>query len=184
MCFKDVKYLFTFVIMSLNERITEIINYSELTSSEFADEIEVQRSNISHISSGRNKPSLDFLIKIKERFPEIQWDWLIYGTGEMTKSDAKEIVETKLKATSLPDLFSLIDDQNFGITESEDQILKENISESNILNQSIPTEKISNSQPLEQNISEKIAQPSANQTNKVKRIVLFYEDGKFESFEQ
>ena len=50
--------------MNLNERISEIINYSQLSASEFADEIEVQRSNISHITSGRNKPSLDFLMKI------------------------------------------------------------------------------------------------------------------------
>ena len=67
--------------MNLNERISKVISYSELSSSEFADEIDVQRSNISHITSGRNKPSLDFLIKIKERFPELQWDWLITGQG-------------------------------------------------------------------------------------------------------
>ena len=87
MYFINVNYLFTFLIKNLNDRITKIIDYSNLTSSEFADMIEVQRSNISHISSGRNKPSLDFLIKIKDRFPEIQWDWLIYGNGEMTKTE-------------------------------------------------------------------------------------------------
>lgn len=169
--------------MNLNDRITKIIEYSTLTSSEFADEIEVQRSNISHISSGRNKPSLDFLIKIKDRFPEIQWDWLIYGTGEMTKAEEKEPIEEKPKSTSLPDLFSLIDDENFGITESEDQVMKENAPESKIPHQSVSSEKISDSQPLEKKISDINTQCIVNQTNKVKRIVLFYDDGKFESFE-
>jgi DNA-binding XRE family transcriptional regulator len=76
--------------MSLNERISKVIEYSNLTSSEFADEIDVQRSSISHITSGRNKPSLEFIIKIKSRFPEILWDWLITGEGEMLKSELPE----------------------------------------------------------------------------------------------
>lgn len=111
--------------MNLNERISKIIKYSELSLSEFADKIEVQRSNISHITSGRNKPSLDFLIKIKDRFPELQWDWLINGDGEMLKKIEPEIIQEKPKPTSLPDLFSLIDDDNFGMTESEDRVSKE-----------------------------------------------------------
>ena len=73
--------------MDLNSRVQKIINYSELSSSEFADEIGVQRSNISHVLSGRNKPSLDFLMKIKDRFPEIQWEWLIEGKGAMVYSE-------------------------------------------------------------------------------------------------
>ena len=73
--------------MDLNSRVQKIINYSELSSSEFADEIGVQRSNISHVLSGRNKPSLDFLMKIKDRFPEIQWEWLIEGKGPMIFSE-------------------------------------------------------------------------------------------------
>ena len=63
--------------MNLNERIAKILEYSGYSASEFADAIEVQRSSVSHITSGRNKPSLDFLIKVKNRFPELQWDWLI-----------------------------------------------------------------------------------------------------------
>ena len=81
--------------MNLNERFSKIIKYSELSLSEFADKIEVQRSNISHITSGRNKPSLDFLIKIKDSFPELQWDWLINGDGEMLKKIEPEIIQEK-----------------------------------------------------------------------------------------
>ena len=56
--------------MDLNSRVQKIINYSELSLSEFADELGVQRSNISHVLSGRNKPSLVFLMTVKDRFPE------------------------------------------------------------------------------------------------------------------
>lgn len=167
--------------MNLNERISKIITYSELTPSEFADEIEVQRSNISHIASGRNKPSLDFLVKIKNRFPELQWDWIIAGEGEMVKQ--KEEIEEKPKPTPVPDLFSIIADENFGVTESEDRVLKENPRESEIPVQESIQQKISDSQRLV--TQEIIASPQSSeiQQNKIKRIVWFYENGKFESFE-
>ena len=50
--------------MSISERIKKIIKDNELNSSSFATKIGVQRSSISHIISGRNKPSLDLVIKI------------------------------------------------------------------------------------------------------------------------
>lgn len=169
--------------MNLNERISEIINYSKLSASEFADEIEVQRSNISHITSGRNKPSLDFLVKIKERFPELQWDWLIFGQGEMIKKLEQEVVIEKPKTPTLPDLFSLINDENFGITESEDKVSNNISRESEIPVQNPIQEKISDSQRLESEKEASQQQVIENEANKIKRIVFFYENGKFETFE-
>ncbi|WP_297984778.1 helix-turn-helix transcriptional regulator [uncultured Chryseobacterium sp.] len=173
--------------MNLNERITKVIEYSEFTSSEFADEIDVQRSNISHITSGRNKPSLDFLIKIKDRFPELEWDWLIKGEGEMLqKADEKAALAStneESNSTSLPDLFSLIDDDNFGITESEDRVSKPIQRESEIPGQSLNTFKTGDSQRLEVQENQNIVQHIENQENKIKRVVIFFENGKFESFE-
>ncbi len=180
--------------MSLNERISKVIEYSRLTPSEFADEIDVQRSSISHITSGRNKPSLEFIIKIKSRFPEILWDWLVTGEGKMLKSDlpeAKEVVEEKIEAeeeiakpTSLPDLFTMMkDDEDFGTEEPEIITPKQSSGESFIPHQSTAQEKIFDSQRLENSHQQIINQSSVNQQSKIKRIVLFYENGKFESFE-
>lgn len=180
--------------MGLNERITKVIEYSRLTPSEFADEIDVQRSSISHITSGRNKPSLEFIIKIKSRFPEILWDWLVTGEGEMLKSDLQEIIkpssepiestEEKPKPTSLPDLFTMINkDADFGAEEDEIQPSKINLRESPE-DEVIPIKKkITDSQRLEENIEKNPTQFTGNQNSKVKRIVIFYENGKFESFE-
>jgi DNA-binding XRE family transcriptional regulator len=176
--------------MSLNERISKVIEYSNLTSSEFADEIDVQRSSISHITSGRNKPSLEFIIKIKSRFPEILWDWLITGEGEMLKSEfpetkiAEKESEEKSKTTSLPDLFTMINnDEDFGAEEIEIDPPKMTSSESFISNQSIAQPKISDSQRLENQSDQILNQAIGNQQSKIKRIVIFYENGKFESFE-
>ena len=61
------------------DRIELIRKTNELTASSFATKIGVQRSSISHILSGRNRPSLDFLIKIFTAFDDISLDWLILG---------------------------------------------------------------------------------------------------------
>jgi transcriptional regulator with XRE-family HTH domain len=65
------------------KRIKSLISVKNLSSSQFADLLGVQRSNISHILSGRNKPSLDFILKITEHFPTVSIEWLLKGEGEM-----------------------------------------------------------------------------------------------------
>ncbi|MDA9585042.1 helix-turn-helix transcriptional regulator, partial [Flavobacteriaceae bacterium] len=54
----------------------------QLTASLFADKIGVQRSSISHILSGRNKPSLDFILKVTNTFTDVDIYWLLNGKGE------------------------------------------------------------------------------------------------------
>lgn len=177
--------------MSLNERISKVIEYSNLSPSEFADEIDVQRSSISHITSGRNKPSLEFVIKIKSSFPEILWDWLITGEGEMLKSELPETessneeqpIDERVRPTPLPDLFTMMkDDDDFG-TEDVSESVKESPRESFIPPPYKTQENITDSQRLENSKDHIISQAIGNQENKIKRIVLFYENGKFESFE-
>lgn len=67
----------------MNERIQLILKTKNISASKFADEIGVQRSSISHILSGRNNPSLDFIQKILKRFPDISPDWILTGKGSM-----------------------------------------------------------------------------------------------------
>ena len=57
------------------------MEYYGETASSFADKIGVQRSSISHILSGRNKPSLDFVLKVLAQFPEVELYWLLNGKG-------------------------------------------------------------------------------------------------------
>jgi transcriptional regulator with XRE-family HTH domain len=87
----------------MKERIAHILEMKNLTATKFADELDVQRSGISHILSGRNNPSLDFVIKIKETYPEFSLDWLLLGKGPVTISPSNE---RKVAKTSLS-LFDL-----------------------------------------------------------------------------
>ncbi|MCU4173481.1 helix-turn-helix domain-containing protein [Carboxylicivirga sp. N1Y90] len=88
----------------MKERLEAIIKHEKITPSRLADLIGVQRSGVSHIMSGRNKPGLDFLNKLLNQFPHISGDWLITGQGEMLKNKAtKPVVEQlSIESPSLP----------------------------------------------------------------------------------
>lgn len=84
------------------------MSLKNLTPAQFANSIGVQRSGISHIVSGRNKPSLDFVLKILETYTDISESWLLMGKGEMLKSppepNAVHTSETMLSVQSLDSL--------------------------------------------------------------------------------
>jgi transcriptional regulator with XRE-family HTH domain len=82
----------------MKDRLLKIIKQNNLTSSRFADELGVERSGISHILSGRNQPSYDFLVKLMKLYPEINPDWLILGNGTMFRTPVteKESIEPEL----------------------------------------------------------------------------------------
>lgn len=63
--------------MNINDKIKQILIEKNLSPSHFADEIGVQRSSISHILSGRNRPSFDIIQKIIRRFPDLGFDWIL-----------------------------------------------------------------------------------------------------------
>ncbi|HEY4650185.1 MAG TPA: helix-turn-helix transcriptional regulator, partial [Pontibacter sp.] len=69
-------------------RIKELIESEGLSSSQFADAIEVPRAVLSHVLSGRNKPSLDVMLKVLARYKKISPEWLLLGEGEMLKTIA------------------------------------------------------------------------------------------------
>ncbi|MFX0557079.1 helix-turn-helix transcriptional regulator [Maribacter sp. CXY002] len=66
---------------SVIKRIEEIMNFYQVTAAAFADTIGVQRSSISHLLTGRNKPSLEFVTKVIDVYKEVDLYWLLYGKG-------------------------------------------------------------------------------------------------------
>lgn len=74
------------------KRLQKVIDFYGESASSFAEKIGVQRSSISHILSGRNKPSLDFVLKVLSSFPEVELYWLMNGKGAFpaeTKTEKK-----------------------------------------------------------------------------------------------
>ena len=75
------------------KRITQILEEQQLSSSAFADTIGVQRSSISHVLSGRNKPSLEFILKTVRAFPTYSTDWLLFGRSPESPVNYPEPIE-------------------------------------------------------------------------------------------
>lgn len=69
--------------MSFSKRLENFLNLHELSASTLAEKIDINRSTISHLLSGRNKPSLDLIMKLHEHFPNIDLEWWIYGQGNL-----------------------------------------------------------------------------------------------------
>jgi transcriptional regulator with XRE-family HTH domain len=73
------------------ERLKKVMDYYQLSAATFADRIGVQRSSISHLLSGRNRPSLDFVLKVLDEFPSIELYWLLNGKGTFPKSESSSL---------------------------------------------------------------------------------------------
>ncbi len=77
-------------------RLEKVIRFYGLSASSFAEKIGVQRSSISHILSARNKPSLEFIMKVLSSFPEVDLYWLLNGKGSFPKLEEKFEKLTKI----------------------------------------------------------------------------------------
>jgi transcriptional regulator with XRE-family HTH domain len=96
---KKLIVILGFTIVNFKFMYQRLKNWMEsegLKSSSLADTIGVNRATISHILSGRNKPSIDFLEKLLSAYPNINANWLISGIGYMqNKLEQKEVLVSK-----------------------------------------------------------------------------------------
>ncbi len=128
------------------KRLEKILEYYSLTATAFAEEIDFNRSTISHLLSGRNKPSLEFIMKVLQKFPEVEMNWLSFGKG--TFPSISENVAPIHKIKSQPKVEKTLD----------------LFSEQN-------------------NSTEKKVLHKTNSEKSIARIVVFYTDGTFNSYQ-
>ena len=139
----------------MKERLIEFLKAENKSSAQFAEEIGVQPSGISHILSGRNNPSLDFVIKMLEKYKFISTDWLLFGKGTMYKEN------------SVLTLFDNID------PIGENRNLR---SEEKAVNQGSESE---NEKKETKNV---IQSSKTGRVSSVKSIIWFYDNNDFEEF--
>ncbi len=151
------------------DRIKKLMEKKGLSPAQFADEIGLKRSSLSHILSGRNNPSLDVIMKIKSRYDEVNTDWLLFGAGQPVgkedktrKSEKDEIKESVLQETK---------------KAGGQQLLSFETDDSKVtLKQAVPTLQ-------DKPISTPTVSRENDKTAKAVRMVVFYSDQTFESFE-
>ena len=105
---------------SINDRIQKLLIEKQISASEFSKKINVQRSSISHIINGRNKPSLEIVTKICKVYPDVKLDWLIFGenyeSNSPTSTNSKNI--QKDYSTDVEKIILLLKDGTFKAFEN------------------------------------------------------------------
>ena len=70
----------------MKDRIRIIMQASGMNASQFADAVGIRRATVTHITTGRNEPSLNVIYKILTKFTDVSPDWLLFGYGEMYRN--------------------------------------------------------------------------------------------------
>ena len=143
----------------MKEKLEILCSKYDLTASSLAKALGVEASAISHIRSGRNKPSYDFVVKILRAFPDVNPDWLLLDGEEFSRGGSNSTTPT----TPLFSNFDVVSD----VTTSEQKKNIE-ISPSFADNKNVVADKISR-------VSNEAKQP--------KRVIVLYTDGSFESYD-
>lgn len=144
----------------MKDRILAFLQNENKSYAQFAEEIGVQPSGISHILSGRNNPSLDFVIKMLHKYPSLSADWLLFGRGPMHRY------------LSQPTLFDM--EALSGSTEADfdDRPPEVNSEASN-------ASEGPESPSVEEIIS---SEKSLNHQRKISRVLFFYSDKTFTEY--
>jgi DNA-binding XRE family transcriptional regulator len=168
----------------MNKRIEILLKEVNMSSSQFADAIGAQRATISHIITGRNNPSLDFVQKVLIRFPQLNPEWILNGKGDIWKPVVRESDEpsparpgnaSETKQSLLFDEFNEkteTDKNTFKSPDNSDLMEKQTLEKHHAIKEvkEIPNKTVS---------TEK-----APHTRKIIKVITLYNDGTFEAFDQ
>ena len=145
------------------KRLEILLDYYSLNASAFADKISVQRSSLSHLLSGRNKPSLDFILKILEVFPDVDLYWILNGKGNFPKNSDENrtgIIAEKTISAPTPIPQNQIAENLFSPTEIP--VVKNIVENTNSI--------------VKENIT------ISTSSNEIDKIVIFYKNGTFKDY--
>ena len=144
----------------MREKLLNLMKSEQLTASKLAELLDIQPSGISHILSGRNKPSFDLVQKILRRFPRVNPDWLLLDKDEMYRT-----IDIEPKPAAL---------QSISTDELDDTMQQSTVS--GMITPA--TNSTSASTPAQQ-----IAAAYAPKSGNVKRVIVLFDDHTFESYE-
>ena len=140
--------------VEFSKRLQKILEFYGLSATAFSEKIAFNRSTISHLLSGRNKPSLEFVMKVLEEFPEVELYWLLNGKGNFPSTPDVSVSKSETPASE--NLFTA----------------KEPESEKSDLEVKTPPSIISESEK----------QQIAKKSSEIDQIVIFYKDGSFKAY--
>lgn len=151
----------------MNTRLLQFLAAENISQAQLADTINVARASISHILSGRNKPSFDFIQSMGQSYPDLNLEWLITGKGKMYKSSFQV---PQSPAVTIPS----------DSKEVENTLFSDEFSSPDNSNEKTQTPII---EPIKQRKKENtLPQPPVTGTRKITKIVVFFDDNTFQEF--
>lgn len=142
----------------MNRRLQQFLELEQMKAAQFADIMGIQRSSVSHILSGRNKPGFDFIQKFLTKFPSVNPDWLILGKGKPFRE--MNVQAQAQQDSASPSLFSMsVDNRDNGWDTEENPGVEDDSAD-------LFTD-------------DRDTRPAAPD---VRRVTLFYSDGTFQEF--
>ncbi|MFA5329078.1 MAG: helix-turn-helix transcriptional regulator [Prolixibacteraceae bacterium] len=153
----------------MEERIRKFMEYKGITSSELADSIGVQRSNVTHVLKARNKPSFQFIEKILQVYPELNAKWLLLGTGNMVESLSKNRT-----------LFDHLPEPMKTPAEKEEKVVEKEPESTQIPFQ--PKEVYTRSNVENRKAEDSIPEQLWGSEKPIERLIVFYKDQTFKVY--
>lgn len=169
--------LLTFVKLkftAMKDRLQRFLELEQLTPSRLADILGIQRSGLSHILSGRNKPGFDFIQKLIIKFPTLNSEWLLTGKGKVYKES------TPAPFNSSHSTFTPAENNLFA---SDNKIQKRetiNYSDEEIINE--PVKLSAELSELPENSINEQNKPVTSEKKNLKKIIMIYSDGTFAEY--
>jgi transcriptional regulator with XRE-family HTH domain len=160
----------------MKERLIQLLDLEQLTPSKFADIIGVQRSSVSHVISGRNNPSFDFIQKTLRAFPGLHAEWLILGEGSMYE---------QMGRTASGNLFDAPQEQDQSLFQ---EAIPSEGTENDISADSQGLEEVeiadkNESESVVNQVKSKEESPGSSENPaKVVQVMVFYEDHTFKTY--
>lgn len=151
----------------MKERLIELMQLLNCTPTQFANAIGVQRATLQHILNGRNEPSLKIIMAVHESFPQVDLEWLLYGRGNTFGETSPQKQENN-DYPLFPGMESTVF-QAQGKDNSDFLNLREEKSPSS-------SRKRANNKGISTNINN----PLNNTQNRIKEVVIFFEDGTYQ----
>lgn len=148
----------------MHDRLQQFLTMENLSPARFAEKMGIQRSGVSHLLSGRNKPSFEFLQRMMTTFPDVNYEWLVLGKGRPYKND-----HPQPDPLPKPDLF----------TEPEESDTFEN-------EELFPDFQEFDTEIPPAQVAENRVKPAptavtpSERGKKIARIIVFFTDGTFE----
>jgi len=152
------------------DRLKVIMEKEALTPSQLADRLQIQRSGISHILSGRNNPSLDFVKKVLTEFPQYDMEWFIFGDTNVNSGIYNDVYKSEQ-----PKELSLFSDDT-----NSDVIPQPKPTKLTTVNSNPPLSSPSGKEPTITKNPQPVASSEKTAEKQLVKVIMVYDNHTFE----